>query len=198
MQLPSVYSVLGVKLMASYMLGKALYHLNHIPTFSLILFDSEVWSLFQWLLALLILPLLTLLESTVCLHVCVCVMWCGVPVLGRQKARIVDRLGADLSLCCDSATPSPFRLLKTTVNYLLPSQQEIISLIFFLFLTIYICLSVGRGIGVTRGQKSMLGSLKLELQLCAALCSCWEPNKNRLQKQFTPSIQSISLAFLTW
>lgn len=47
MQLPSVYSVLGVKLMASYMLGKALYHLNHIPTSSLILFDSEVWSLFQ-------------------------------------------------------------------------------------------------------------------------------------------------------
>lgn len=123
------------------------------------------------------------------------------PFLGRQKARIVDRLGADLSLCCDSATPSPFLLLKTTVNYLLPSQQEMISLIFFLFLTIYICLSVGRGIGVTRGQKSMLGSLKLELQLCATLCSCWEPNKNRLQEQFTPLIQSISLApgaFLTW
>lgn len=103
----------------------------------LILFDSEVWSLFQWLLALSILPFLTLLESTVCLRVCVCVMWCGVPVLGRQKARIGDRLGTDLSLCCDSATPSPFLLLKTTINYLLPRQQEMISLIFFIFNYLY-------------------------------------------------------------
>lgn len=67
---------------------------------------------------------------------------CGVVCHSLEDRR--QGLGVDLSLCCDSATPSPFLLPKTTVNYLFPSQQEMRSLIFFLFLTIYICLSVGR------------------------------------------------------